>query len=168
MTSIVLYPISDLRETEETYPEHVEEIMGLILRAGLWTTPIAVELNSGAVMDGHHRLAAAKALGLSLIPTISFTYDQVELKAWCEEDKVKVTAEEILRRATERDLYLPKTTRHIFPHISASCLVPLTRLKADRFGEHMQWVWKGGEPPHIQVPGARYGCTAQMDFRSAA
>lgn len=166
MTNVVLHSVSDLRETEETNPDHVQEIARLVLRAGLWTTPIAIELSSGAVMDGHHRLAAAKALGLTHIPAVSFTYDQVELRAWREGDHV--SPEDVLRRASERNLYPPKTTRHIFPGAPATCLVPLSGLKADGFFEHMEWIWDGEEPPHVQVPGARYGCAAQVDFRSAA
>jgi hypothetical protein len=166
MKDIVLRPVLDLRATEETDPPHADAVASLILRAGVWTTPVCIERETGAVMDGHHRLAAAHRLGLQMIPVVPLTYDQVELQAW--RSGFEVSPIEIVRRALAGDLYPPKTTRHLFPEALPTCLVPLARLRLEQdFGRHVEWVWNGEGTPNVQVPGARYG-VAQRRFRTAA
>ncbi len=60
MCDILLAPITGLLPSEETRAERVREVTLSILRVAHWTTPVCVEAESLVVMDGHHRLAAAR------------------------------------------------------------------------------------------------------------
>ena len=112
--------------------EHVEarllEVIESISSSGRWTAPIVLEKRSLAVMDGHHRLAAARRLALSRVPCLMLDYSQVAVEprrvGYC------VDGEQIIQRARARMLYPPKTTRHIFSHALPTCDVDIWTLKA--------------------------------------
>jgi hypothetical protein len=63
-----ILPVDSLRPQEETDPERTRAVAEAILRAGVWSEPILVEGKTRAVLDGHHRLAAAIRLGLANVP----------------------------------------------------------------------------------------------------
>ncbi|MGJ3262266.1 MAG: ParB N-terminal domain-containing protein [Salinarimonas sp.] len=145
-TSIPILPVDTLRPTEETEPDHVLAVAEAILRAGVWTDPILVECEARAVLDGHHRLAAAYRLGLGAIPAHLVGYGAVTLTSR-RPDQV-VTPAEVLARARSGRLYPPKTTRHdALVALTAPTAVPLAQLRGvARFGDHVRWIWKAGDP----------------------
>ncbi|KMO14230.1 ParB N-terminal domain-containing protein [Methylobacterium platani] len=112
MSPLSLLPPLALRPTEETDPGRIGEVIALILDAQAWTQPICVERDTLAVLDGHHRLAAAIQLGLARVPVRTYDYAAVPLASWRPE--VAPTRDEVLRRALAGRLYPPKTTRHTF------------------------------------------------------
>ncbi|ACL61699.1 ParB N-terminal domain-containing protein [Methylobacterium nodulans] len=101
-----------LRPTEEICPDRVREVVDLIVAQQAWTQPICVERTTLALLDGHHRRAAAIQLGLTRVPVRVFDYEAVDLASWRAD--VVPTREEVLRRARDGQLYPPKTTRHAF------------------------------------------------------
>ncbi len=118
---ILLVPVSDLRPTEETMTEHVFEVKADIERAGIWTDPIRVERSSLAVMDGHHRLAAARLLALTMVPCVAYKYSEVLVTSMrCDYAVDEVT---IIARALTGDLFPFKTTRHAFPDQPKSAIL---------------------------------------------
>ena len=102
------------------------EVLESIERAGRWTSPIALERTSLAVMDGHHRLAAAKRLSLPLVPCVLLDYGQVGVQT--RRPEFYVDAAQIVARSLARMLYPPKTTRHIFPRPLPLCSIELAVL----------------------------------------
>lgn len=114
------------------HPEHAAGLAETIRREQLWRIPIALECNSLAVMDGHHRLQAALQLKLTFVPCLLLDYGDVEVSSTRE--GYLVTPQEIVRRAKAQDLYPPKTTRHRFPSPLPTCNVSvwLLRRKSDR------------------------------------
>jgi hypothetical protein len=110
---ILLIPISALRPTEKTLAKHVLEVKTKIERTGLWTHPICVESSSFAVMDGHHRLAAARLLSLSRVPCVAYNYSEVLVAS--RRAGYKVDDVTIVARALTGALFPFKTTRHAFP-----------------------------------------------------
>lgn len=123
----VLMPLTSIRPTEETIAARVREVIAMLLRDRVWTQPICVEGTLTALLDGHHRLAAAQELGLSRIPVHVFDYAKVERDSWRPD--VSPTRAEVLRRAESGDLYPYKTTRHTFPYMPVRP-VSLTALMA--------------------------------------
>ncbi|WP_167350788.1 ParB N-terminal domain-containing protein [Methylobacterium variabile] len=109
----ILLPVRLLRPTEETVPARVREVVAMILAEQAWTQPICVEGTVHALLDGHHRLAAARDLGLAQVPVHVFDYAEVDLLSWRPE--IAPTRAEVLARAVSGALYPHKTTRHIFP-----------------------------------------------------
>ncbi|MFH6787259.1 MULTISPECIES: ParB N-terminal domain-containing protein [Methylobacterium] len=112
MAEPFLLPPLVLRPTEETIRSRIGEVIGLILDEQAWTQPIRVERGTLAVLDGHHRLAAAIQLGLGRVPVRTYDYATVPLASWRPE--IQPTRDEVLRRALAGQLYPPKTTRHTF------------------------------------------------------
>lgn len=103
----------DIRPTEEILLDRVAEVVAMIRGRRAWTRPIAVEASSRALLDGHHRLAAAAILGLERVPVQFFDYDEVELTSWRVD--FAPTRREVIDRALSGRLYPHKTTRHHFP-----------------------------------------------------
>ncbi|MGN6650636.1 ParB N-terminal domain-containing protein [Trinickia sp.] len=122
----------ELIATERILPneEHDEarllDVLNSIERAGRWTAPIVLERASLAVMDGHHRLAAAKRLSLPRVPCVLLDYGQVGVQT--RRPEFQVDATQIVARSLARMLYPPKTTRHIFPSPLPPCNIELAVL----------------------------------------
>lgn len=127
MHTVYLVVLHAIRPNERYDEAHAYALATQIERMQVWTTPIALERHTLAVMDGHHRLAAAKYLGLTYIPCLLLDYSLVSVEA--SRAHFRVDPDEIIRRAVQYDLYPPKTTRHIFPAISFECCVSLIHLR---------------------------------------
>lgn len=127
--------LDQIRPNEQHYPEHALFLAHTILREQLWRVPVALERHSLAVMDGHHRLEAARRLKLAFVPCLLLDYAQVEVSA--TRQGYVVTPQEILRRATSGELYPPKTTRHNFPAPLPSCNISLSLLTQAVPGAHV-------------------------------
>lgn len=117
--------VKRVRPNECHYSDHAVTLADTILREQLWRIPIAVERTSLAVMDGHHRLEAARQLRLKYIPCLLLDYDCVNVDA--TRPGYLVTPHEIVRRARTGELYPPKTTHHRFssPFPICNISVPL-------------------------------------------
>lgn len=122
---LALLPLDAIRPTEEILPERVAEVVAMIRTRDAWTQPIAVEAESLALLDGHHRLAAARVLGFNRVPVRLFDYREVELTSWRPD--YAPTPAEVIARARSGDLYPHKTTRHRFP-LRPPVEIPLTSL----------------------------------------
>ena len=145
---------SSLLETELTEPDNALRVIRRILRAGAWTDPIWVERRSQVVMDGHHRLAAARALGIQRVPCIRWDYGEILVTS--RRPGVPVSPDEIVSRGCGRAPYPAKTTRHQLrdglraPEMSP---VPLDELRAGTFERHLDVVWGlGGRTCELDSP----------------
>ncbi|SFI14874.1 ParB-like nuclease domain-containing protein [Collimonas sp. OK307] len=118
--------LDQIRPNEQHYPEHALFLADTILRERLWRVPVALERHSLAVMDGHHRLEAARRLKLALVPCLLLDYAQVEVSA--TRQGYVGTPREIVRRARSGELYPPKTTRHSFQSPPPTCSISLSFL----------------------------------------
>jgi ParB-like chromosome segregation protein Spo0J len=58
----------------------VQELARRIVESSIWTHPIPVCARSGLVMDGNHRLKAAKSLGLRRVPVVPLSYASQRVK----------------------------------------------------------------------------------------
>lgn len=114
--------IEHLRDHEEVEPEWVREL-ALEIRRTRRVRPILVERRHHIVLDGHHRKAAFRLLGLTKIPCFLVHYAQVGLTARRD---LPVTKEEVIARALDGRKYPPKTTRHLYttdlPEVELSTL----------------------------------------------
>jgi len=79
-----LRPVSSLLPHEDTIPSHVERIASEIKQEGIQRDPIIVDSESGAVLDGMHRLAAFAKLGLesAVCCPVDYSSKNVNLHRW--------------------------------------------------------------------------------------
>jgi ParB-like chromosome segregation protein Spo0J len=128
-TSIIeLIPIERILPNEEHDEARLLEVLDSMTRSGRWTVPIVLERASLAVMDGHHRLAAARRLSLPRVPCVLLDYAQVDVQA--RRPEFRVDAAHIVARSLARNLYPPKTTRHIFLQPLPACSIEIATLAA--------------------------------------
>jgi hypothetical protein len=120
-------PVEQIRPNECHYPDHAITLADTISREQLWRIPIALERTSLAVMDGHHRLEAARQLRLKYVPCLLLDYESVEVDA--TRRGYLVSPHEIMRRARSGELYPPKTTCHRFPSPFPICNISVLLLQ---------------------------------------
>ena len=77
-------PVASMLPHEETIPSHVERIASEIKKEGMQRDPIIVDGESGAVLDGMHRLAAFSRLGLenAVCCPVDYSSRLVNLHRW--------------------------------------------------------------------------------------
>lgn len=125
---IELIATDHILPNEEHDEARMLEVLESIQHTGRWTAPIVLERTSLAVMDGHHRLAAARRLSLPRVPCLLLDYLQVDVVP--RRPGFRVDGDQIIARSRARELYPPKTTRHIFPQPLPDCSIDLRALVA--------------------------------------
>lgn len=121
-----LVQIELLKHIEGFSQKRAEMITKKILKDKIWNKAICIEKNYNLVLDGQHRLEAAKKLGLKLIPCELFDYEDVEV--WSLRKTHAVTRELVIERAIAGDIYPYKTAKHKFPITIEECRVNLEDL----------------------------------------
>lgn len=81
---IALIPTGRLRLHEETIPELTEEIASSIEREKVLKNPIMVDKSSYVVLDGMHRVEAAKRVGCGRVPAclVDYFHPAVKVGVW--------------------------------------------------------------------------------------
>ncbi len=123
-------PAAGLVPHEEHDERRALRLARHIGRAGVWTAPLVVERDSLVVMDGHHRLRAARALGLLVLPAVLLSYEdgEVTLEAWRKGEQWSAAA--VLSSGRSGRLLPRKTTRHLFQPAIGAVSIPLAWLAA--------------------------------------
>lgn len=81
---ISLAPVNSLYVHEEIIPSILNKLVNDIKSNGLFKDPIIADCNSNVILDGMHRLAAARMLNLKWIPTCYINYmdNRVKVYRW--------------------------------------------------------------------------------------
>jgi len=105
--------LRDLLEHEEIEPRKVDRLVASIRRTKVVADPIWVAAGSGIILNGHHRVAALRRLGAERVPAwvVEYYSPQVRLERWTEGPPIPKA--EVERRAVQKDLFPPRTTRHV-------------------------------------------------------
>jgi hypothetical protein len=136
LLSIQLVPIGGILPSELHDPQHAATLARTLQNDRIWRIPVTLERRSLAIMDGHHRVAAARLLKLRFVPCVLLDYSQVEVDAM--RTGYLVTPQEIVRRAQMEDLYPPKTTRHRFLSPLPTCNLSLSLLSGGAVTKEME------------------------------
>ena len=129
---IELTAIDTLRASEAIDEGHARALARDILSQQQWRTALPVERGSGLVMDGNHRLFAARLLGLRQIPCVLLDYadGRVSVSAWADGQAFDLAR---LYGTIAAGQVLPyKTTRHRFQPALPSINLPLALLRQDQ------------------------------------
>jgi hypothetical protein len=100
---IILEELSALHIHEEIIPEKMEELVEKIPHDGVWIHPIIVDRNSLVVLDGMHRVAAAKVIGYRYIPVCLVDYENPNIRIGCWYRMFKNLSAEIEASAVLRE-----------------------------------------------------------------
>lgn len=108
MLDILLLEISGLLSHRNVVRDRVVSLSSRILRDGFIKKAIAVD-QSLVVLDGHHRVEAARAIGLRRIPAVVLDYSSERVIV----TPCSIRKEDVIRAAFEGRKFPPKTTRHM-------------------------------------------------------
>jgi hypothetical protein len=126
--AIELRPLSFFRESEEIDRGASLRLAEQIQRMGHWTVPIPVDFDTGIVMDGNHRLNAARHLKLAAIPCIPLRYDDPRIAVECWNTGDRLRPDDIVRQILAGGTLPYKTTRHLFAPTLPTANIPLAVL----------------------------------------
>lgn len=110
-----LVPIDRLLPHEEIQDQVLAEVRQALQETGTVLEPILVADGHYVVLNGHHRLAALRALGVKKVPAwvVAYSSEVVELEKWPDaQHDHPVSKEHVVERARRQHLYPPKTTKH--------------------------------------------------------
>lgn len=111
---VQLCDIRAVRASEIVCEQAVARLAGDIARDGVWTHPIAVCELTGLVMDGNHRLSAAKRLEFERLPVVRLSYLGGRVRVWDRGDGGRFDLSRLDRIVKEGTVLPYKTTRHEF------------------------------------------------------
>lgn len=119
--------IARLRPTEMADAAHVSALARDMAQEGMQRRPVLVERRSMAILDGHHRFHAARALGLRYIYAVLIDYGdpRLTLASWTDR---AFTPDDVRRAAASGDLLPAKSTRHILRPPLTDIPVPIASL----------------------------------------
>ncbi len=125
--------IARLKPTEMVDAAHVRALAEDMRRDGVQRRPIVIDRQTLAILDGHHRYHAAKALGLAFVNAVVIDYEdpRLTLASWTGRD---FTPEEVRAAAASGELLPAKSTRHILNPPVPDMPRALTELEAGRAG----------------------------------
>ena len=126
-----LVPIEWLKPHEEIKVKPRDKLLDMTNRWGGFTKPILVDTQTGALLDGHHRLSVAKELGLKLIPAICLDYlnsELISLELWPNANIESIEKPDVIEMCLGNELYPPKTTKHVVIYDLPPILVTLEEL----------------------------------------
>ncbi len=118
-----------LKAHERTRKKHLEELVAEIKHDGYIWDPVLVDKNTMIILDGHHRCAAAKQLGLTRVPVrfVDYAGDEVQVTSWRKGDQV--TKQAVIDAGLSGKLLPIKTSRHLYDKEGFIVHVPLKNLK---------------------------------------
>lgn len=123
---------------EKVDEERLANLKAEIESDGILKKPIAVDVNTNVVLDGHHRIGAVQALGCSKIPVVFVDYKSSKIGVKTSEDGEEYSKRKVIEAALKGEPLPPKSTWHYvtcskeIAHISTiqkPVNIPLNNLK---------------------------------------
>uniref|UniRef100_A0A7S2WK59 ParB-like N-terminal domain-containing protein n=1 Tax=Eucampia antarctica TaxID=49252 RepID=A0A7S2WK59_9STRA len=132
-TQIHLVDISWLKAHEAVVSE--ERVSNLATAIRDWNEyklPLLVDIRTGAILDGHHRHAVGRELGLSRLPAILVDYlqdESITVNVWPDCGIEELTKKDVVQMSLSKDVFPPKTSRHDFVSLLSPISIPLPSLQ---------------------------------------
>ncbi len=124
----VLLPLVELKAHEQVDPVKVRRLAAELARVGVFEEPVLIARGANVILNGHHRVAALRALGAERVPAwrVDYASDAVDLDRWTPGPAISKA--EVLRRASEGRLFPVRTTRHRWKRAPGRRPTPLAEL----------------------------------------
>lgn len=130
-------PTANLKHIEGYSKKRAKWLAQKIETEQQWTKPLCVDQDHFLVMDGQHRMEAAKLLHLRYVPCLVFDYHAVTI--WSLRDNYHVDHDTVIKRSLSNDIYPYKTVKHRFPIEVPALTLPLSELM------DVEWIETAGE-----------------------
>lgn len=129
---ISLVDINWLKEHEQVVSEErVQKLLKSTIEWDAYKMPLLVDSKSGAILDGHHRYAVGRAMGLSRLPAILVDYlndETISVDVWPDCGLDCLSKEDVIEMSMSKDVFPPKTSKHDFVSSFTPVHVPLSKL----------------------------------------
>jgi hypothetical protein len=129
---ISLVDINWLKEHEQIVSEErVQKLLQSTIEWDAYKMPLLVDSKSGAILDGHHRYAVGRAMGLSRLPAILVDYlndETISVDVWPDCGLDCLSKEDVIEMSLSKDVFPPKTSKHDFVSSFTPIHVPLSKL----------------------------------------
>jgi len=111
-SSVRIVEISLLRGHERLDTQRLDNLKAEIKSDGILKRPIAVDMNTNVVLDGHHRIGALRLLGCSKIPVLFVDYKSPKIGVKTAENGKEYPKQKVIEAALKGELLPPKSTWH--------------------------------------------------------
>jgi hypothetical protein len=121
-------PLEWLKAHEQILTDNFDQLLDHVRSCSSYRKPVVVDVNTGAILDGHHRHAIAKKLGLLRIPVILIDYladTSVTVEVWPECGRQEITKNDVITMSLSDEVFPPKTSRHRIADVLPNIDVPL-------------------------------------------
>jgi len=114
-TSVVLLPINQLKNHEAVYQGQVRKLVREISRDGCLKNPVVADKKTKVLLDGHHRVAALKKLGVRKAPVFLVDYKSRRIKVYLRRKELMadLIKEAVVKVGLSDRVFPYKTTRHL-------------------------------------------------------
>lgn len=122
--------IEKLKYHEDVSKKRVLKLMRDIQSRGLVINPIVVSKQSYVVLDGHHRVAALKMIGVRTVPAYVVDYFSDDIRVYLRRKEIlsSLLKQAVLNKAAQGKIFPMKTTRHIIRNRKRNVRIKLKRL----------------------------------------
>ena len=112
---VEIVPLEWLKTHEEIKTKKYEKLLSIRKKWGAQRKPILVDKRTGVILDGHHRHAVAKSLGLQRIAVIAINYlddGSIHLETRNTDIAVSINKEQVISMGLSENNFPPKVTKH--------------------------------------------------------
>lgn len=112
--------------------ERVDGLRKATISWDAYTEPLLVDVNSGAILDGHHRYTVGLQLRLKQVPAVLVDYlgdDTITVDVWPGCGRDTLTKREVIAMSLSPNVFPPKTSRHRFTESLPPVSIPLSILR---------------------------------------
>ena len=122
-----LMDLGELRPHEATTPQRVRKSAHMHVRWGAMRSRVVVDAVDHLVLDGHHRLAVARRLGLRCVPVL--LVDPSILRVERRGTHEPISHAEVVAYVRTHGLMPARSTRYDLSGLDVACEVALDRLR---------------------------------------
>ena len=112
---ITLIDINKLKRHEEINQRHLLEIFFRLKKDGLLKHPVVVDKKNFIILDGHHRVAALKQLGVNKIPSFLVNYQDKNIRVVLRRKEFffEDIKQAVIDYCLKGKIFPSKTTKHL-------------------------------------------------------
>lgn len=126
--AVSLVPLAWLRPFESACPERVREVGERMDAEAIWHRALVADRRHFVVLEGVHRLEAARVRGLREVPVVLVDHDRVPV--WSLIAGESVTHGQVLSRALAGEPFPRRTVKHQLPILPLDCRYLIAGLAA--------------------------------------